>query len=276
MTSSVPPTNQQSAPQSPAGSQLSGKTALVTGGSSGIGLAAAQRLAAEGAHVFLTGRNQDSIDTAVATIGAHATGIRADVADVHDLEAVAAAITARGRGLDVIFANAGGGEFGALGEISVEDFSNRFLINVGGTLFTVQTMLPLLNPGASIVLNGSTAAYNGTPTFSVYAATKAAIRSFGRTWAAELITRGIRVNTVIPGPVETPGLKGLAPEGQGQQLLDGEAAKVPMGRLGRPDELAAAVLFLASDQSSFMTGTELFVDGGQTDLKIGSQRATTP
>jgi NAD(P)-dependent dehydrogenase (short-subunit alcohol dehydrogenase family) len=255
------------------GHQLDGKTALVTGGSSGIGLAAAQRLAAEGAHVFLTGRNQDSIDAAVATIGTGATGIRADVSNVDDLTVVADAIAARGQGLDVVFANAGGGEFTPLGEISAEQFSSVFLINVGGTLFTVQSMLPLLNHGASIILAGSTAASNGTPAFSIYAATKAAIRSFGRTWAAELIPRGIRVNTVIPGPIETPGLTGLAPAGQAQQLLDGEAAKVPMGRVGRPDELAAAVLFLASDQSSFMTGAELVIDGGQTDLKIPSQIA---
>lgn len=254
-----------------AGRQLDGKTALVTGGSSGIGLATAQRLAAEGAHVFLTGRNQDSIDAAVATIGADATGIRADVSNVDDLAKVADAVAARGHGLDVLFANAGGGEFTPLGQITAEQFSSVFLINVGGTLFTVQTMLPLLNPGASIVLAGSTAAYNGTPAFSIYAATKAAIRSFGRTWATELVTRGIRVNTVIPGPIETPGLTGLAPAGQAQQLLDGEASKVPMGRVGRPEELAAAVLFLASDQSSFITGTELFVDGGLSDLKVPSQ-----
>jgi NAD(P)-dependent dehydrogenase (short-subunit alcohol dehydrogenase family) len=255
------------------GRQLDGKTALVTGGSSGIGLATAQRLAAEGAHVFLTGRTQETVDAAAASIGAGATGIRADVSDVEDLTKVADAIAAHGHGLDVLFANAGGGEFTPLGQITAEQFSSVFLINVGGTLFTVQTMLPLLNPGASIILAGSTAASNGTPAFSIYAATKAAIRSFGRTWAAELIPRGIRVNTVIPGPIETPGLTGLAPAGQAQQLLDGEAAKVPMGRVGRPEELAAAVLFLASDQSSFMTGAELVVDGGLTDLKIPSQIA---
>ncbi|OBI81834.1 SDR family oxidoreductase [Mycobacterium asiaticum] len=242
--------------------QLDGKTALVTGGTSGIGLAAAQRLAAEGAHVFLTGRRQDVLDEAIASIGDAATGVRSDVSRSEDLDAVAAAIRARGRGLDIVFANAGGGNFAALGDITVENFNDTFSINVGGTLFTVQKMLPLLNHGASIVLTGSTAAYNGTPAFSVYAASKAAIRSFGRTWAAELAERGIRVNTVVPGPVETPGLKGLAPAGSEQELLDAEAAKVPMRRLGHPSEIAAAVLFLASEESSFMTGAELFVDGG--------------
>lgn len=246
--------------------QLNGKTALVTGGNSGIGLAAAQRLATEGAYVFLTGRNQDTIDAAVASIGPNAGGIRADVSSLNDLTAVAEAVAARGVGLDVIFANAGGGEFAPLGDITVEHFTDTFMTNVGGTLFTVQTMLPLLNSGASIVLTGSTAAHNGTPAFSVYAATKAAIGSFGRTWAAELVGRNIRVNTVVPGPVETPGLRGLAPEGQEQELLEGEATKVPMGRLGRPTEIAAAVLFLASGESSFMTGSELFVDGGAEQL----------
>jgi NAD(P)-dependent dehydrogenase (short-subunit alcohol dehydrogenase family) len=246
--------------------QLDGKTALVTGGSSGIGLATAARLAAEGAFVFLTGRNQNSIDAAVASIGDGANGIRADVSNADDLDAVAEAVAGRGRGLDVVFANAGGGEFTALPEITVEQFTATFAANVGGTLFTVQKVLPLLNRGASIVLTGSTAAYNGTPGFSVYAATKAAVRSLGRTWAAELVGRGIRVNTIVPGPVETPGLTGLAPAGQEQALLDDEAAKVPMGRVGRPEEVANAVLFLASDQSSFVTGIELFVDGGAEQI----------
>ncbi len=246
--------------------QLDGKTALVTGGSSGIGLATAARLAAEGAFVFLTGRNQNSIDAAVASIGDGANGIRADVSNADDLDAVAEAVAGRGRGLDVVFANAGGGEFTALPEITVEQFTTTFAANVGGTLFTVQKVLPLLNRGASIVLTGSTAAYNGTPGFSVYAATKAAVRSLGRTWAAELVGRGIRVNTIVPGPVETPGLTGLAPAGQEQALLDDEAAKVPMGRVGRPEEVANAVLFLASDQSSFVTGIELFVDGGAEQI----------
>jgi NAD(P)-dependent dehydrogenase (short-subunit alcohol dehydrogenase family) len=243
-------------------SALTGKTALVTGGTSGIGLATAQRLAAEGAHVFITGRNQAGVDDAVASIGDSATGVRGDITEQGDLDALAAAISARGNGLDVVFANAGGGEFATLTDETREHLADTFNRNVVGTVFTVQTLLPLLNEGASIVLAGSTAASVGTPSFGAYAASKAAIRSFGRTWAAELVDRKIRVNTVIPGPVETPGLKGLAPSGQEQALLDGEAAKVPMSRLGQPAEIAAAVLFLASDQSSFMTGAEMFVDGG--------------
>jgi NAD(P)-dependent dehydrogenase (short-subunit alcohol dehydrogenase family) len=188
------------------------------------------------------------------------------VSEAGDLDKVFEAISARGQGLDVVFANAGGGELATLAEVTRENFLDTFAINVGGTLFTVQKVLPLLNPGASIVLAGSTAAYNGTPAFGVYAASKAAIRSFGRTWAAELVGQGIRVNTIVPGPVETPGLKGLAPSGQEQDLLDNQAATVPMGRVGRPEELAAAALFLASDQSSFMTGSEMFVDGGAEQI----------
>ena len=246
--------------------QLTGKTALVTGGSSGIGLATAQRFAAEGAHVFITGRNQTTLDAAVSTIGAQATGIRSDVSNLDDLDKVADAIAARGRGLDVVFANAGGGELAALPDITVEQFTNTFNINVGGILFTVQKVLPLLNSGASVVLTGSSSAYGGTPAMGVYAASNAAIPQLGRTMAAELVGKGIRVNTVVPGPVETPGLKGLAPSGQEQALLDAQAANVPMGRVARPEEIAAAVLFLASDESSFITGTELFVDGGERQL----------
>ena len=246
--------------------RLTNKTALVTGGSSGIGLATAQRFAAEGAHVFITGRKQAALDEAVATIGVEATGIRSDVSNVDDLDAVAAAIANRGRGLDVVFANAGGGELSALADITPEQFTETFNINVGGIVFTLQKVLPLLNSGASIVLTGSTAAYGGNPGMAVYAASKAAIRSLGRTLAAELADKNIRVNTVVPGPVETPGLKGLAPSGQEQALLDAEAARVPMSRVGRPDEIAAAVLFLASDDSSFMTGSEVFVDGGERQV----------
>ena len=246
--------------------QLTDKTALVTGGSSGIGLATAQRFSAEGAHVFLTGRNQENIDKAAASIGAAVTGIRSDVSQAADLDKIFEAISAHGRGLDVVFANAGGGVSATLAEVTRESFADTFATNVGGTLFTVQRVLPLLNPGASIVLVGSTNAHKGTPAFGVYAASKAAIRSLGRTWAAELVMQGFRVNTIVPGPVETPGLTGLAPSGQEQGLLDSMASAVPMGRVGRPEELAAAAVFLASDQSSFMTGSEIFVDGGLLQL----------
>ena len=246
--------------------ELIGKTALVTGGTSGIGLATAQRFAAEGAHVFVTGRRQDGVDKAVASIGDSATGVQGDITDAADLGRLADAIREYGRGLDVVFANAGGGGLATRGDDTPAPPAAALSRNVGGTAFTVQAVLPLLNEGASIVLAGSTSAYAGVPAFGAYAASKAAIRSLGRTWAAELVGRKIRVNTVVPGPVETPGLTGLAPSGEQQALLDGEAATVPMGRVGRPDEIAAAVLFLASDQSSFMTGTEMFVDGGSRQL----------
>ena len=246
--------------------QLDDKTALVTGGTSGIGLATAQRFAAEGADVFITGRDRTRLDEASALIGERAHGIQSDVSNPADLDTVATAIAAHGRGLDVVFANAGGGEFAALSDVTVEHYRDTFDRNVAGTVFTVQKVLPLLNDGASIVLAGSTAASEGVPSFGMYAASKAAIRSLGRTWAAELADRKIRVNTIIPGPIETPGLAGLAPADQQQALLDEMAAGVPMKRLGHVDEIASAVLFLASGASSFMTGAELAVDGGQLQL----------
>ncbi len=245
---------------------LQDKTALVTGGTSGIGLAAARRLADEGAHVYITGRTQQRVDDAVAEIGSSATGVVNDVSDFTGVGVIAEAVEAGGRGLDVVFANAGGGSFSTLEEITVDHYLDTFNRNVGGTLFTLQRVLPLLNPGASIILSGSTSASRGVPAFGVYAASKAAVRSLGRTLAAELADRGIRVNTIVPGPVETPGLKGLAPAGGEVELLSQLAGDVAMKRLGRPDEIAAAVAFLASDASSYMTGSELFVDGGDVQV----------
>lgn len=245
---------------------LEGKTALVTGGSTGIGLAAAVRLAAEGAHVFITGRRKEELDAAVETIGS-ATAVTGDIADLADLDRLYEAVRDRGQGLDVLFANASVAAFASLEQITEEHFDTLFGINVRGTLFTVQKALPLLNDGASVILNGSTNVDGGDEAFGVYAASKAATRSFARTWANELKGRGIRVNAVTPGPTDTPGLSGLAPDPeQAAGLRQALAAQVPLGRLGRPEEIAAAVAFLASDQSSFITGTSLYVDGGLNQI----------
>lgn len=245
---------------------LEGKTALVTGGSTGIGLAAAVRLAAEGAHVFITGRRKAELDAAVETIGS-ATAVAGDIADLGDLDRLYAAVRDRGQGLDVLFANASVAAFAPLEQITEEHFDALFGINVRGTLFTVQKALPLLNDGASVILNGSTNVDAGDEAFGVYAASKAATRSFARTWANELKGRGIRVNAVTPGPTDTPGLSGLAPDPeQAAGLRQALAEQVPLGRLGRPEEIAAAVAFLASGQSSFITGTSLYVDGGLNQI----------
>ncbi|ATL88129.1 SDR family NAD(P)-dependent oxidoreductase [Streptomyces malaysiensis subsp. malaysiensis] len=245
---------------------LEGKTALVTGGSTGIGLASAVRLAAEGAHVFITGRRKTELDAAVETIGS-ATAVVGDIADLADLDRVYEAVRDRGQGLDVLFANASVAEFVPLEQITEEHFDTLFGINVRGTLFTVQKALPLLNDGASVILNGSTNVDVGDEAFGVYAASKAATRSFARTWANELKGRGIRVNAVTPGPTDTPGLSGLAPDPeQAAGLRQHLATQVPLGRLGRPEEIAAAVAFLASGQSSFITGSSLYVDGGLNQI----------
>ncbi|MFF5289316.1 SDR family NAD(P)-dependent oxidoreductase [Paractinoplanes globisporus] len=247
--------------------QLEGKTAIVTGGTSGIGLATAERFAAEGAHVYITGRRQEALDAAVVKIGHRATGVRGDVADLADLDRLYETVAAQNRRIDVLFANAGGGEFSTLEQVTEKHFDETFGSNTKGMLFTVQKALPLLNDGASIILQSSNAATLGNEAFGVYAASKAAVRSFARTWAAELKGRSIRVNAISPGTIDTPGIDGLAPDQeQAGQLKSYLAGTIPMGRIGRPDEVAGAALFLASDQSSFITGIELFVDGGRNQI----------
>ncbi len=245
---------------------FNGRIALVTGGTTGIGLATAQHLAHLGANVFITGRRQPELDTAVAAIGAQATGIRADAAQPGDLDAVYAQIARQAGRLDILFANAGGGDMLPLGAITEEHFDRIFATNVRGVLFTVQKALPLLSSGSSIILTGSTVSIKGTANFSVYSASKAAVRNFARSWALDLQGRGIRVNVVSPGPVKTPGLGDLVPEEQRQGLYDALAAQVPLGRLGAPGEVGKAVAFLASDAASFINATELFVDGGMAQI----------
>lgn len=245
---------------------LKGKIALVTGGTTGIGLAAAQTLAARGAQVFITGRRQAELDAAVASIGAAATGIRADAAQLSDLDAVYAQIARQAGRLDVLFANAGGGDMLPLGSITEEHFDRIFGTNVRGVLFTVQKALPLLSDKASVILTASTTSVKGTAGFSVYSASKAAVRNFARSWALDVKDRGIRINVVSPGPIRTPGLGGLVSEEQRQGLFDALAAQVPLGRLGEPEEIGNVVAFLASDDSSFINATELFVDGGMAQI----------
>ncbi len=246
--------------------QLEGKIALVTGGSSGIGLGAAKELAAQGARVFITGRRQQELDAAVEQIGPSATALRADASVLSDLDAVYAQIAKKAGRLDILFANAGGGDLMPLGAITEEHFDRIFGTNVRGVLFTVQKALPLLSDGASVILTSSTAAIQGTASFSVYSASKAAVRNFARSWALDLKDRGIRVNAVSPGPVRTPGLGGLVPEEARQGLFDQLASQVPLGRLGEPGEIGKAVAFLASDAASFVNGIELFVDGGMAQV----------
>ena len=243
--------------------RLQGKVAVITGANSGIGLASAQRFAREGARLFLTGRRQAELDEAVKTVGGQVRGIRGDVSQLTDLKALFEIVRQEAGVIDILYANAGGGEFLPLGEITEDHYARTFDVNVKGTLFTVQEALPLMREGGSIILTGSTAAIKGTPAFSVYSASKAAIRNFARSWILELAPRGIRVNVLAPGSTSTPGWHGLAAsDEQDAQMQAMTKAATPSGRLGLPDEIAAAALFLASDESSYVNGSELFVDGG--------------
>jgi NAD(P)-dependent dehydrogenase (short-subunit alcohol dehydrogenase family) len=240
--------------------RLTGKIAVITGGNSGIGLATAKRFVSEGAYVFITGRRQDELDKAVVTLGSGVTGVQGDVSNLDNLDRLFATVQAEKGHVDVLFANAGIGGRSPLGSISEDQFDKILDVNVKGTLFTVQKALPLMRTGGSIILTGSTTASMGTSAFSVYSATKAAIRNFARSWALDLKGTGIRVNVLSPGATTTPGLlNGLAKTGMQEALL---ASLAPLERLGNPDETAAVALFLASDDSSFMTGSEVFVDGG--------------
>ncbi|HEX4248885.1 MAG TPA: SDR family oxidoreductase [Pseudonocardia sp.] len=244
--------------------QLTGKTALVTGGGTGIGLASARRFVDEGARVFVTGRRQAELDAAVALLGDRARAVPGDISDLNDLDRLFGIIEAEGNGLDVLFANAAGGAgMATLADLTPENFDLTYGIIVRGTVFTVQKALPLLNGGASIIVTGSSSAHRGNLGFGVYSSSKAALRQFTRVWAAELAPRGFRVNTITPGPTDTPGLRGLAQPGEEQNFLDQLAKSGPLNRVARPAEIADAVLFLASDRSSYITGSELFVDGGE-------------
>jgi NAD(P)-dependent dehydrogenase (short-subunit alcohol dehydrogenase family) len=248
--------------------KLAGKIALVTGGSSGIGLATARRFALEGAYVFITGRRREILDQAVAHIGANsATGIQGDVSSVDDVTSLFASIKATKDHLDIVFANAGSGTLSPLGQITEEQIDDTFKTNVKGVVFIVQGALPLLRDGASIVLNASTAGSKGTPAFSIYSASKAAVRNLARSWILDLAGRKIRVNVISPGVVPTPGYDGLGLSAeQLQEFVSSQAGTIPIGRVGTVDDIAKAVVFLASDDSSFVNGAELFVDGGMTAI----------
>jgi NAD(P)-dependent dehydrogenase (short-subunit alcohol dehydrogenase family) len=247
--------------------RFEGKVVVVKGGTSGIGLATAREFASEGASVFITGRRQDALDATVKDIGGKVTGVRADASSLEDLDRLYDAIQKRHSHIDVVFANAGGGEFAALGAITEAHFDTTFATNVKGVLFTVQKALPLLRDGGSIVLTSSTTSVSGTPAFSVYSATKAAVRNFARNWMLDLKERRIRVNAISPGLTDTDGLNALFGGGdQAESVKKNLTDLIPAGRVGQPVEIARAVLFLASDDASFINGIELFVDGGQTQI----------
>ncbi|GAB3787777.1 SDR family NAD(P)-dependent oxidoreductase [Dyella agri] len=248
--------------------KLEGKIAVVTGGTTGIGLATAKRFAAEGAQVFVTGRRQVELDAAVAAIGPKATGVQADSSSLGDLNRLYERVKKEVGRIDVLFVNAGGGSMLPLGAITEEQYDDTFGRNVKGVLFTVQKALPLLVDGAAVILTSSNVSIKGTPAFSVYGASKAAVRNFARSWTLDLKPRGIRVNVISPGPIRTPGLVDLAgPNPADQQgLLDYMATTVPLGRVGDPEDVAGAAVFLASSDAAYIAGIELFVDGGQAQV----------
>lgn len=251
--------------------KLAGKVAVVTGGTTGIGLAAAKAFAAEGASVYITGRRQSELDAAVAAIGPAAVGVQADSTKLADLDTLYGQVAARHGRIDVLYANAGGGSMLPLGAITEEHVDETFDRNVKAVVFTVQKALPLLDKavnGASVILAGSTTSVLGTANFSIYSATKAAVRNLARSWILDLKGRAIRVNTLSPGPVHTPGLVELAGPDQAQQqgLLDYLTTQVPLGRMGQPEDIAKAAVFLASDDAAFVNGVELFADGGQAQV----------
>ena len=247
--------------------KLQGKIAVITGGTTGIGLASAKRFVAEGAFVYIFGRRKDALDAAVAELGKNARGVQGDISKLEDLDRLFEAVKAEKGSIDVLFANAGLGNLAPLGAITPEAFDQVFDVNVKGTLFTVQKALPLLKSGSSIILTGSTTGVMGTPAFSVYSASKAAIRNFARSWAQDLRGTGIRINVLVPGPTETEALiDGFAQTGMGDAIIAGLIQGTPIGRLGDPAETGAVAAFLASDDSSFMTGSEIFVDGGHAQI----------
>jgi len=247
--------------------KFNNKVVVVTGGTSGIGLATAKAFAAQGASVFITGRRQETLDAALKQIEGRVTGVRGDMSGLADIDRLYDAVQQQHAQIDVIFANAGGGEMAPLGSITEDHYQSTFDTNVKGVLFTVQKALPLLKDGASVILTSSTTSISGTPAFSVYSATKAAVRNFARNWILDLKDRHIRVNAISPGVTDTEGLNHLFGGGeQAQGMKDYLAGLIPAGRVGQPDEIAKAVLFLASDEASFVNGVELFVDGGQVQI----------
>lgn len=247
--------------------KLIGRIAVITGGSTGIGLATAKRFVDEGAYVFITGRRKEELDAAAKQIGRNVTAVQGDVANLADLDRLYETVKREKGRVDVVFANAGGAEFAPLGEITEAHYDKWFGINVKGLLFTVQKALPLMPDGGSIVLNASIVSILGRPAMSVYSATKAAVRSFARTWTTDLKARRIRVNALSPGPVDTPAVDNLVGSAEGKAQFEAEIkANVPMARWGEPDEIAKAALFLASDDSSYVTGIELYVDGGMSQV----------